>query len=72
MEYTNITVTSNGVTLYQSDFVHQGTNGWAVFNGTWNTNNGTYQQSAQVVNCYTIYANGGSTNWANYTVSCRP
>ena len=46
VQYTNIVVTSNGVTLYQSDFVHQGTNGWRVFNGAWSTNNGLYQQTA--------------------------
>ena len=71
VEYTNIVVTSNGVTLYQSDFVHQGTNGWNVFNGTWITNNGTYQQTAQIVNCYSTYTNGPSTNWANYTVTLQ-
>ncbi len=71
VQYTNIVVTSNGVTLYQSDFVNQGTNGWNVFNGTWNTNNGTYQQSAQITDCYTTYLNNGSTNWANYTISLQ-
>jgi alpha-L-arabinofuranosidase len=71
VEYTNIVVTSNGVTLYQSDFLNQGTNGWNVFNGAWNTNNGAYQQTAQIVNCYSIYTNGASTNWANYTITLQ-
>ncbi|HEY1787868.1 MAG TPA: alpha-L-arabinofuranosidase C-terminal domain-containing protein, partial [Verrucomicrobiae bacterium] len=71
VEYTNIVVTGNGGTLYRSDFVNQGTNGWNVFNGTWNTNNGTYQQTAQIVNCYSTYTNGASTNWANYTVTLQ-
>ena len=68
VQYTNLVVTSNGVTLYQSDFVNQGTNGWRVFNGTWSTNNGCYQQTAQVADCY---ATAGSTNWANYTISVQ-
>jgi len=71
VQYTNVVVTSNGVTLYQSDFINQGTNGWSVFNGTWSTNNGTYQQTAQITDCYSTYLNNGSTNWANYTISLQ-
>jgi len=71
VEYSNIVVMSNGVTLYQSDFVHQGTNGWSVFNGTWRTNNGTYQQTALITDCSSIYTNHNSTNWANYTISLQ-
>lgn len=69
VQYTNIVVTSNGVTLYQSDFVNQGTNGWRVFNGTWSTNAGLYQQtSASTTDCRSTT---GNTNWANYTLSLR-
>ena len=68
VQYTNVVVTSNGATLYQSDFVNQGTNGWQVFNGTWNTNAGTYQQSALITDCYST---SGNTNWANYTLSLQ-
>ncbi len=68
VQYTNIVVTSNGVTLYQSDFVNQGTNGWSVFNGTWSTNNGLYQQTAITPNCYST---SGNTNWANYTITLQ-
>jgi alpha-L-arabinofuranosidase len=71
VQYTNITVVSNGVTLYQSDFANQGTNGWRVFNGTWSTNNGVYQQTAQITDCYATYLKNGSTNWANYTISLQ-
>lgn len=71
VQYTNITVASNGITLYQSDFINQGTNGWRVFNGTWSTSNGVYQQTAQTTDCYSTYMNGGSTNWANYTISMQ-
>jgi alpha-L-arabinofuranosidase len=69
VQYTNIVVTSNGVTLYQSDFVNQGTNGWRVFNGAWSTNAGLYQQtSATTTDCRSTT---GNTNWANYTISLR-
>lgn len=68
VQYTNIVVTRNGVTLYQSDFVNQGTNGWNVFNGTWSTNNGLYQQTAITTDCYST---SGNTNWENYTISLQ-
>jgi alpha-L-arabinofuranosidase len=66
VQYTNIVVSSNGVVLYTSNFAQQGTNGWSVFNGTWSVTNGVYQQSADIVNCYTTT---GSTNWSDYTIS---
>jgi len=69
VQYTNITVTSNGVVLYQSDFTNQGTNGWRVYNGTWSTNAGMYQQtSASTTDCRSTT---GNTNWANYTITLR-
>lgn len=69
VQYTNVVVTSNGVTLYQSDFVNQGTNGWRVYKGTWSTNNGLYQQtSATTTDCRSTT---GDTNWANYTISLQ-
>lgn len=71
VQYTNILVTSNGVTLYQSDFVNQGSNGWRVFNGAWGANSGLYQQTAITTDCYSTYANSSSTNWANYTISLQ-
>lgn len=71
VQYTNIVVTSNGVTLYQSDFVGQGTNGWSVFNGSWSVNAGLYQQTAQITDCYSTYLNNNSTNWANYTITLQ-
>jgi alpha-L-arabinofuranosidase len=72
VQYTNIVVTSNGVTLYQSDFAGQGTNGWRVYAGNWSTNNGVYQQTnATTTPAYSTDLNGGSTNWANYTISLR-
>ncbi len=69
VQYTNITVTSNGVTLYQSDFMNQGTNGWRVYNGTWSASAGLYQQtSTSTTDCRSTT---GSTNWANYTLTLR-
>jgi alpha-L-arabinofuranosidase len=69
VQYTNIVVTSNGVTLYSSDFVNNGTNGWRVFNGSWITNAGLYQQtSSSATDCRSTT---GNTNWANYTISLR-
>jgi alpha-L-arabinofuranosidase len=68
VQYTNLVVTSNGVTLYQSDFVNQGTNGWRVFSGTWSTNAGMYQQTALITDCYST---SGNTNWANYTITLQ-
>lgn len=68
VQYTNIVVTSNGVTLYQSDFVDDGTNGWKAFNGTWSASNGLYQQTAIITDCYSTT---GNTNWANYTITLQ-
>jgi alpha-L-arabinofuranosidase len=72
VQYTNVVVTSNGVVLYQSDFVNQGTNGWRVYAGNWSTNNGVYQQTNTTTTpAYSTDLNGVSTNWANYTISLR-
>ncbi len=68
VQYTNIVVTSNGVVLYQSDFVNQGTNGWRVYNGAWSTNAGIYQQTLITTDCRSTT---GNTNWANYTLTLR-
>jgi alpha-L-arabinofuranosidase len=68
VQYSNIVVTSNGVTLYQSDFVTNGTNGWRVYNGTWSVGAGSYQQTALITDCR---SNTGDTNWSNYTITLR-
>ena len=67
VQYTNVVVTSNGVTLYQSDF-SSGASGWQVYNGTWSTSGGLYQQTAITTDCRSTT---GNTNWANYTISVR-
>ena len=68
VQYTNIVVTSNGVTLYQSDFAANGTNGWRVYNGTWSAQSGLYQQTAIITDCRSTT---GNTNWASYTITLR-
>ena len=67
VQYTNVVVTSNGVTLYQSDFT-SGAAGWKVYNGAWSTTTGLYQQTAITTDCRTTT---GDTNWNNYTISLR-
>jgi len=62
-------VTSNGVTLYQSDFAGQGTNGWHSYNGSWTATNGRYRQtSTNTTDCRSTI---GDTKWSNYTISLR-
>lgn len=68
VQYTNIVVTSNGVTLYQSDFVNSGTNGWRVHNGNWAVNGGIYQQTTIATDCRSTT---GNTNWASYTITLQ-
>ncbi len=69
VQYTNIVVTSNGVTLYQSDFASSsGTSDWHVFNGAWSVSRGLYQQSAIMADCRSTI---GSTDWANYTLTLQ-
>ncbi|GEM_PF-6006392 len=67
-DYTDIQVVSNGVTLYQSDFANQGTNGWKFMNGTWVARDGMLSQLAHEINCRAII---GSPDWANYTLKLR-
>lgn len=67
VQYSNVVVTSNGVTLYQSDF-SSGATGWRVFNGTWSTSGGLYQQTAIATDCRSTT---GNNNWVNYTISVR-
>jgi alpha-L-arabinofuranosidase len=69
VQYSNVVVTSNGVVLYQSDFVNAGANGWRVYNGSWDAASGLYEQtSASTTDCRSTT---GNTNWANYTLSLR-
>jgi alpha-L-arabinofuranosidase len=67
VEYTNVVVTSNGVTLFQSDF-NEGSAGWQVYKGTWSTSSGLYRQTAIDTDCR---ATAGSTTWSNYTLRLK-
>ena len=69
VQYTNLTVSSNGVVLYQSDFAGAGANGWTAHNGTWSVANGLYQQTDATVTGGN--ATTGNAAWANYTLSLR-
>ena len=69
MEYSDVVVTKNAATLYQSDFANQGATGWNAYNGTWSASAGFYQQtSATTTDCRTTT---GDTSWENYTLSVR-
>jgi len=67
VEYTNVTVISNGVVLYQSDF-SKGASEWKVFNGTWIATNGVYRQTNLITDCRSTT---GQTNWSNYTITLK-
>jgi len=67
VEYKDVVVTSNGVTLYQSDF-SAGADEWDVYNGTWNTADGVYRQTKLTTDCR---ATTGSTEWSGYTIRLK-
>ncbi len=67
-EYTNLNVSALGQTLYQSDFVNQGTTGWQVLSGSWSVTNGSYAQLAQGIDERSVT---GSTNWSDYTYTLQ-
>jgi len=69
VEYADVEVISNGTVLYKDDFETQDPKGWRVFNGSWNSANGHYNQmNNSLTDCRAIT---GDTNWANYTISLR-
>jgi len=68
VEYKDIVVTSNGTVLYQSDFFHQGTNDWRVYQGAWSIQDGVLRQTGVSRDCRATF---GDTNWANYTITLR-
>jgi len=69
VEYANIEVKSNGVTLYKNDMTGQKAKGWHVFNGDWSMADGYYRQTSDsITDCRSIT---GDTNWSSYTISLR-
>ena len=67
VEYTNVVVSSNGVTLWQSDFT-SGAADWRMFNGTWETVSGLFRQTALITDCR---ATTGNSSWSDYVLSLR-
>ena len=68
VDYRNILVTSNGVTLYRSNFETDGTNGWQFFNGDWSVSDGVLHQREHGIGCRAII---GDPGWANYTITLQ-
>lgn len=69
VEYSNVEVKSNGVTLYRDEFASVSPQPWRVFDGSWSMADGSYKQKdTSSVDCR---ATTGSTNWANYSISLR-
>jgi alpha-L-arabinofuranosidase len=67
VEYADVKVTRNEMTLYKGDFAAQGSKGWQVFKGDWDVSNGHYRQKRESQeDCRAIT---GDTNWANYTIT---
>jgi signal transduction histidine kinase len=67
-EFRNISVTSNGVALYRSDFNKDVIDPWHISGGNWIITNGVLRQTANDFNCF---ATIGDTNWANYTLTLQ-
>jgi signal transduction histidine kinase/alpha-L-arabinofuranosidase len=68
VEIKSIVVTSNDVTLYQSDFEKDTIDSWNIAGGTWSISDGVLRQSDMQFPCF---ATTGDTNWANYTLTVQ-
>jgi alpha-L-arabinofuranosidase len=66
-EYKDITVTSDGKTLYQSDFSHPPAD-WKPGNGNWHVDNGALHQSNIAENCRDLL---GDDAWTDYTLTLK-
>ena len=69
VEYSNLEVRSNDVTLYQDDFASGNPPAWHFGNGEWNIANGRCRQANRSLEDCT--ATVGNTNWADYTITLR-
>jgi len=69
VEYADLEVKSNDVTLYKDDFAAPHPEGWHILNGSWNATDGRFKQADRsLMDCR---ATTGDINWANYTISLR-
>jgi PAS domain S-box-containing protein len=68
VEIRNIVVTSNDLTLYQSDFENDSIDSWNIAGGTWSISEGVLRQSDMQFPCF---ATTGDTHWANYTLTVQ-
>ena len=66
-EYKDIAVTSNGKTVYQSDFSHGAAN-WKPGIGNWSVDNGALRQSNIAENCRNLI---GDSVWTDYTLTLK-
>jgi alpha-L-arabinofuranosidase len=66
-EYRNIKVTQADQVLYQKDFA-TGTDGWNVESGTWQVDDGAFEQTGAAADCR---ATTGETTWTDYTLTLQ-
>ncbi len=68
MEYKDIQVTSDGKTLFSSDFT-KGTDGWKFLgDGEWSVADGALRQNNENQN---VRAIAGDKSWTDYTLSLK-
>ncbi|HEX4644823.1 MAG TPA: alpha-L-arabinofuranosidase C-terminal domain-containing protein, partial [Verrucomicrobiae bacterium] len=65
--FTNVVVTKNGQTLFQSDF-SQGSAGWQIVSGSWVTTGGVFEQTAGGTD---DRATTGDPSWSDYTLTLQ-
>ena len=69
VEYADIEVKSNDVTLYKDDFAAPHPKNWRIFRGNWDAARGYFEQNnSSLTDCR---ATTGDTNWANYSIALR-
>ena len=66
-EYKDIKVTFGGKTLYQKDFAN-GDADWALGQGEWKTQDGTFRQMSLASDCR---ASAGDAQWGDYTYTLK-
>lgn len=66
--FTNVVVTKNGQTLFQSDFTQGTASGWTVLSGNWIVTNGLFEQTAGGTD---NRATAGDLAWSDYTLTLQ-